>query len=251
MRKHRMLNPRWQISLISPNVPAFILGLYLAIAFPWRCGAHEETKAGAGEALTLVRTGVAPWLVAESSRTNALALREGEETVIVPINVVAREQEFRRVFGTTNVPLRLVEFELSSTGARPFNWFCVESANAYPHDFRVFMTESARSYVCYSSSEGVKLFRVAENTDASVARQMLLTGAGGPGAVIPLRDAVLAEAVGADYFVGTNALHWTIVVERIADVDGDLRITVHGKRETPKFTFALRNHQWELTRREP
>ena len=59
-------------------------------------------------------------------------------------------------------------------------------------------------------------------------------------------NGVLGDSVGARYFEGWNALYWTIIVDRVEFSGGELRVTLHGEKPKPQFTFALKGEKWEL-----
>lgn len=164
----------------------------------------------------------------------------------IPVDVSARRYEFKGPFrGNPAWTFRLVEFQIRSREGSPFVWHCWEGADKHPHDFKLFTTLGT-TYACFTSSEGVTIFRVREGNNSEGARECLLNGGRSPGALPPLRIGVIGAAVGPKRFYGVNALYWTIIVETISEDGSELRVTLHGDKPDPKFTFAFRNDEWEF-----
>jgi len=45
-----------------------------------------------------------------------------------------------------------------------------------------------------------------------------------------------------------NALYWTMGVHNEAVVSGELRVTLHGEKPSPQFTYVLRDGERSLLR---
>ncbi len=198
------------------------------------------------ERMILVKMELARELVLPSPRGDTVILPEAGTNATVPVELVARTYEFRTTRGTnTNWPLELVEFGVNASEARPFGWYCWDSANSHPHDLKLFATQGG-TYACYTSSHGVKIFRLSANIDSNSARSLFVEQQRGSGEITPLSNAVLRDSVGAEPFYGLNALYWTIVVDLVSEVNGEARVTLHGDKSLPKYTFRLKGEHWEL-----
>ena len=217
------------------------------------CGGLHGGEPGQSKAIVVTKDTVAlggaqpaPGLLLASAAQGAISFSNGSTNALVPVRLFARNYAFRVSHGgQTNGPLDLVEFEITSRSATPFHWFCWENAAAYPHDFRLFTPVAGATYACYASVDGIRLFQVARIVDSDTGRTLFMSKRTGPDALPPLRNGLLGDAVGGEHFYGLNALYWTIIIDRLDVMDGELRVTLHGEKPEPQFTFALRGDKWE------
>jgi hypothetical protein len=220
----------------------FTVILHYALGFSW---AQGTTPAELNQ-MRLVKTEPAKHVIAMSVKNATLIVRQGTTNVILPVEVSANRHEFNGYNrGDTNWTLRLIEIRIKSEGKQPVVWHCWEGADNHPHNLRLFTT-SGSSYACYSTAQGVKLYRVKASVDSETARSFLLESKSHPDEIPLLSTKILEQYVGTEPFLGVNALFWTIVVDAVADSGGELQVTLHGNRPSPQFVFALKEDQWQL-----
>lgn len=222
------------------------LPLLLAFFLAGNAWSQETGSLGFKDRMTLLKTEPANNIVAASARQAILNLHGGTTNASVPVVVAARRHEFIEAYrGNFNSTLSLVEVEVRSEGQHPFAWHCWDWASYYPHDFRIY-TAIGKSYACYASSLGVKLFRIETAVDSEKARTFLLEHKKNPDEITPLTTEVLQQNVGEGAFLGVNELYWTIVVDEVADTGGELHVILHGVQPGQRFIFALKGNEWRL-----
>jgi hypothetical protein len=149
--------------------------------------------------------------------------------------------------GGTNSSAAFYAMVIESRSIPPLWWFCTRptSDTTVPRDFKVFTSTNGNTYACYIQN-GPRIFRVQRMKDMYTAwRDYWEHDQEQSGTIAPLRMDVLRQAVGdiawihfgSDYFLG--------VADDVFEVNGELRIQLHGRKPEPKHTFALRNDKWE------
>ncbi len=184
-------------------------------------------------------------LITSTSKANYLLLEMGGQRKSIPVDLSANVYDLERQRGSAKSVVQLVEFQIQSKSDVPFIWFCWESENANPHDFKLLTTSAGTTYASYASMDGLKLFRVGETAGSETARQMFLAKGSGPGALPPLRTGVLYAAFGKEPFFTTNALWDEITVDEVSENSGELRVILHGNKPIPQFTLTLKKGVWE------
>ena len=236
---------------LSPFAVAILAGL--------ACGGLHGGEPGQLKTIVVTKDTVAlggaqpaPGLLFASAAKGAISLSNGRTNAVLPVELFARNYAFRVSHGgQTNWPLDLVEFGVCAQAPAPFAWFCWEYALTYPHDFRLFQTATNGTYAGYCSGDGVRLFRVTESLSSEKAREFCLSRGVRPDALPLLSNERLGATAGGQFFWGVNALHWTIIVDRVEFIGGNLRVTLHGEKSEPQFTFDLRGDKWELVPTPP
>ncbi len=209
--------------------------------------AQEQTNATSNslDGLNLIMRSAAPKLVQRSNETVVVSrVPAGKSTIAVEI--LAHRCDFRSGGPNVSRTVQLVEFAIHERGGGPFHWYCWESANSYPHDFKLFTTEDRNSYACFVSSESVKLFRVMESNETAAERRLFLEKRTRMGEMEPLRIAFLHETLGREVFYSENALYDPVTVDGVFEVASELHITLHGRNPDQRFTFALKAGHWKL-----
>jgi len=201
-----------------------------------------------GGLMKLVNGEPATNLVRETTKVSNVAVPMGGSNAIIGVAVEANRYQYIGPFGArTNDSLELVEFRIISNSGTPFKWFCYDiSESYYPRDFTLFTATNNVTYAVFQSRTGVLLSRVDSSVSSDDALALYVQEETGPSPLTRLSYAIIRGA-GIRYF-GANALHWTMSVDNVAVVNGDLRVTLHGQEAIPQFTFVLRNGEWYLLR---
>lgn len=194
----------------------------------------------------MIKRVVVPALTRRSNDTIVVSSGQAAGSLI-PVELLAHRCDFRvTIDGHEGRTIQLMEFEIREGGGGGFRWHCWESANSYPHDFAVFMTENHVPYACIASSDGVRLFRITKSNDSEMERQRFLEARPQLGEIEALRIGYLREAVGKEAFHSQNALYDAVEVDRVFEAEFKLHVTLHGSDPNRKFTFALNGSKWSL-----
>lgn len=195
----------------------------------------------------LVKRESAQQLVASKAATPVLSVETGGQRVAVPADLIATRCDFEQIRdGKKERTVQLVEFRVESKEPTAFAWSCFESANIHPHNFQVFASSVGNSYASYTLLGGIKLFRLQKTNDAAVSLRVFLESGGGDDAIPPLRSSILRDAVGKQSFYSENALYDAITVDEVTEINGKIRVALHGNNPTTQFTFELTNGVWKL-----
>jgi len=232
--------------LTSPFFLAFVAtGVFVIFFAAEAAGQESLNSATIVGRLHVVNTNATSDAVRASARAGTIAYQVGGTNVVVPVELNAYNCEYNGPFGVrTNDSVSLVEFEIRSSSSTQFSWSCLAWASEYPHDFAVFTTTNNETYAVYVSSASVNMFLVSSPVSSEAALRLFLDQETGPGAVRGLYSHVFTSA-GVKYF-GMNALHWTMSVDSVAVLAGELRVTLHGEEPMPQFIYVLRNGEWML-----
>ena len=141
------------------------------------------------------------------------------------------------------------EFQVRAKEDGGFIWSCWASGkSSEANNFRVLTTESGKSYACYVR-HGLELFHLTQSRESIAMRILYMERRGEdvrhPDALPVLRLDTLGDALGMGNIVG-GARSWNVIVDKLSNSAGELRVTVHGNKPQPQCTFALRKVKWEL-----
>lgn len=185
-------------------------------------------------------------LIAPLAKPTSLSVETAGQKVTVPVDLIATHCDFEQWRDGKKVrTVPLIEFRIQSKGQIPFTWSCFESAAIHPHDFRLFAKPTGSAYASHTSLSGVKLYRVEKNNDSEAAARAFLEQGVDLSALPPLRPKVFRDAVGKEHFYTENALFDAVTVDNVTEVDGNVRVILHGNKPTPQFTFELKAGEWK------
>lgn len=231
-----------------------ILAVFVGVFLPWACGQPSELLVNkgpnAGCMVKITRKDHEPdrHIVSRSQTNSRVLVTIDGGKVSVPVKLAAYRHGVVKVGSDGKERrARVIELEVLSATNTPFRWSCWVSANSQPRDFAVFSTESGKTYACYAGV-GVHILLVRGSKDSAVSFQEYweYVPEERPDALRPLTMGVLFDRFGREPFESKNALYYDVFVDDIFDVSGELRVTLHGNKPEPKYTFALRNDKWEL-----
>jgi hypothetical protein len=186
------------------------------------------------------------WPVHPSTETNAVVSLPVDGTNrVIPVEVTATRGEIKRSSGRREWTVEMIQYRVESKDEIPYTWFCWDGRGSHAHDFKLFVSTNGATYACYTSDGGVNLFLIEGSVDSQSARDLYLSTGRGPGEIQRLHTGFLMDSVGYEPFHDMNALFWAIFVDDVSEVDGELRVTLHGVKPETQFTFALRDEQWE------